>query len=157
MWVFFNLKHEKIAQKSDYIIQCHVRLYPCCVCVCVSCTVRGLREWVAPETCLQISNSALLKLQSAQSRFQAFTHAEKLHLTYMLPILALLFRALNMSLCFIFAFQDLSFLVFLFFFTLTWNFRLATKYCILRRTFTADLWAWDNLWQKGAHFSLWEG
>ena len=34
-------------------------------------------------------------------------------------------------------------------FLLTWNFFLATKYCILRRTLTADLWAWDNLWQKG--------
>lgn len=29
--------------------------------------------------------------------------------------------------------------------SLTWNFLRATKYCILRRTLTADLWAWDNL------------
>lgn len=34
------------------------------------------------------------------------------------------------------------------FLMLTWNFLLATKYCILRKTFTADLWAWDNLWKK---------
>lgn len=79
---------------------------------------------VAPETSLQVSNRALLKLQSAQSRcgFQAFIHAKKLQLTYMLPILALLFHALKMSLFFIFAFQNLSFLVFFphfFFSTLT--------------------------------------
>lgn len=122
---------------------------------------------VAPETSLQVSNRALLKLQSAQSRcgFQAFIHAEKLQLTYMLPILALLFHALKMSLFFIFAFQNLSFLgfffltfFFFFFFTLlpeisAWP--QSTAFCegllqpISGRGTTCG--------QKGALFSLWEG
>lgn len=130
-----------------------MRLYPA-VCVCRT-------PKVAPATSLQISSGALLKLQSAQSRcgFQAFTHAEKLQLIYTLPILAHPFCALNLSLFFSVAFLYPAELIFSCFFLiwLTWNFRLATKYCILRRTFTADLWAWDNLWQKGARVKLWEG
>lgn len=66
-----------------------------CVCMCALYSDRTPK--VAPETPLQISNGAVLKLPSAQSRcgFQAFPHAEKLQLIYTLPVLALLFHALN--------------------------------------------------------------
>lgn len=112
MWAFFFLTWNmwKLQKKSDCIILCHVRLSPTvCACVCMCELYSERTSKVAPETSLQVSNRALLKLQSAQSRcgFQAFIHAEKLQLTYMLPILALLFHA-----HFIFAFQNLSFLVF---------------------------------------------
>lgn len=75
-----------------------------CVCVCVCAMYSDRTPKVAPETSLQISNGAVLKLPSAQSRcgFQAFQRsiAEKLQLIYTLSVLALLFHALNLSLFF---------------------------------------------------------
>lgn len=128
----------------------------CCLCECAPYCDRIPK--VAPETYLQNSHGAVLKLQSTQSRcgFQAFTHAEKHVANFYFAVQpwSSPFLALNLLLLLPAPPQGLAFLFIVY---LTWNFRLATKYCILRRTFTADLWAWDNLLQKGALVNLSEG